>query len=101
MTDRETVGLFEWRPSRQLIRAIRSYQRSSWLGRKIAVARHRFWSVVSGSDIPINTQIGPGLLMPHPTGVVIHPLAKVGANCLIHQNVTLGFRGSGQISCTD
>ena len=56
--------------------------------------RHRFWSVVTGCDLPINTKIGGGLLMPHPNGIVIHPMCKVGPNCLILQQVTLGSNGS-------
>ncbi len=30
------------------------------------------------------------MLLPHPNGVVIHPAAVVGANCLIFQQVTIG-----------
>jgi serine O-acetyltransferase len=60
-----------------------------------AVLRHRFWSAVSGADIPLNCQIGGGLLLPHPNGVVIHPAAHIGPNCLIFQQVTLGTRGGG------
>jgi serine O-acetyltransferase len=57
------------------------------------VLRHRFWSVVTGADIPLTCKIGGGLLLPHPNGVVIHPEARVGANCLIFQQVTIGSRG--------
>jgi serine O-acetyltransferase len=32
--------------------------------------------------------------MPHPNGIVIHPDAEIGPNCLIFQQVTLGT-GSG------
>ena len=35
------------------------------------------------------------LLMPHPNGIVIHPDAKIGPNCLIFQQVTIGTRGRG------
>lgn len=63
--------------------------------RALAVMRHRFWSVVSGADIPLNCQLGGGLLLPHPNGVVIHPDARVGPNCLIFQQVTLGTLASG------
>ena len=33
---------------------------------------------------------GGGLVLPHPTGIVIHPDTKIGPNCMIFQNVTLG-----------
>ena len=58
---------------------------------KLAALRHRFWSMVTGADIPLNTQrIAGGLLLPHPTGVVVHPDAQIGPNCLLFQQVTLG-----------
>jgi serine O-acetyltransferase len=99
---RERKSRFSWDPSRSLIGSIRSYQRNAdsrhplgIVARKLAVLRHRFWSVVTGADIPLNCKIGGGLLIPHPNGVVIHPDAKIGPNCLIFQQVTLGHRDSG------
>jgi len=50
----------------------------------------------SGSDIALTVQIGGGLLLPHPNGVVIHPEAKIGVNCLIHQQVTIGTKEDGR-----
>ena len=61
--------------------------------RKLLVLRHRFWSVVAGADIPLNSNIGGGLLIPHPNGIVIHPAATIGVNCIIFQQVTIGSRG--------
>ena len=29
-------------------------------------------------------------MMPHPNGIVIHPEAEIGPNCLIFQQVTIG-----------
>lgn len=80
-----------------LLKAIRDYQRpggrfTGLLRRKWSVLRHRFWSVVTGADIPLNTRIGGGLLLPHPNGIVIHPDCEIGPNCLIFQQVTLGAR---------
>jgi serine O-acetyltransferase len=60
-----------------------------------AVLRHRFWSVTTGADIPLNCKLGGGLLIPHPNGIVIHPDAEVGPNCLIFQQVTLGAGDGG------
>lgn len=89
-----------WEPSRALLESIRGYQRAAgqrsplaWLQRRLNVARHRFWSVVTGADIPLNCRIGGGLLLPHPNGVVVHPLATIGPNCLIFQQVTIGAGG--------
>lgn len=83
---------FEWAPGRQVLAAIRAYQahKAPILLKKLAVARHRFWSAVAGCDIPINARIGPGLVMPHPNGIVIHPDAHIGRDCAIFQQVTIG-----------
>lgn len=91
-----------WDPSRRLLKSIRRYQkyklRATLFAKivcKLAVIEHIFWSVVTGADIPLNCQLGGGLLLPHPNGIVIAPKAKVGINCLIFQQVTLGSRGEG------
>lgn len=95
-----------WDPSRKLLKAIRDYQSIAerpWFIRRIikdiAILRHRFWSVVCGCDIPLNTVIGGGLKLTHPNGVVIHPRARIGVNCLILQQVTLvaGVELDGQV----
>lgn len=61
--------------------------------RRWAVLRFRFWSVVTGADIPLNCRIGGGLLLVHPNGIVIAPGVEIGPNCLLLQQVTLGFGG--------
>lgn len=96
---REQKRFFSWNPSRALLGSIRSYQRHAnsrnplrVVMKKWAVLRHRFWCVVTGADIPLNCLIGGGLLLPHPNGIVIHPSARIGPNCLIFQQVTIGTR---------
>jgi serine O-acetyltransferase len=87
-----------WDPSRQLLSALRDYARAKARGglmgalaMRFAVLRHRFWSVMTGADIPLNTWgLGGGLLIPHPQGLVIHPDAELGPNCLLLQQVTIG-----------
>jgi len=92
---REATNAF-WSPSKKLLKSIRSYQNAENKGsfarktlKSLAVLRYRFWSIVCASDIPINSNLGGGLLMPHPNGIVIHPKAEVGVSCLILQQVTL------------
>ncbi len=46
--------------------------------------------VVTGCDIGHEAQIGPGLRMLHPAGVVINPHAVIGARFTIHSSVTIG-----------
>lgn len=97
---REDCSALAWDPGRQVLAALRLYQqartqkgsRAAAL-RRLAVIRHRFWSAVAGCDIPINSQIGGGLMLPHPNGIVIHPGVRIGANCLLFQQVTLGRGG--------
>jgi serine O-acetyltransferase len=96
---RERKSFFSWQPSRSLLDSIRQYQKYAKsrnpifiLLRKVAVLRHGFWSVITGADIPVNTRLGGGLLLIHPNGIVIHPDAVVGVNCLIFQQVTIGTR---------
>lgn len=99
---REARRALQWAPSRSLLGSLRDYQRHAdrprpWspLARRWAVLRHTFWQAVTGADIPINTRIGGGLLLPHPNGIVIHPSVVIGPNCLIFQQVTLGMAHGG------
>lgn len=99
--DRERPRRF-WEPDRKLLRAIRAYQARadrgglSSLTRRWWVLVHRFWSVVTQAEVHLNTQIGGGLRMPHPNGIVIHPDAVIGPNCTIMAQVTIGSaRGEG------
>ena len=71
-------------------KGIRAYERGGVIGRRVAVLRHRFWSVVTGAEISLGSKIAGGLLIPHPNGIVIHPNAVIGPNCLLFQQVTLG-----------
>lgn len=85
----EPKGL--WDPGRQLIRAIRRHAHArNRPARLFWALSHRFWSVVTQCDIPLGTRIGGGLLLPHPNGIVVHPGAVIGPNCLIFQQVTIG-----------
>ncbi len=94
---REKIIPGRYEPSKYLLAAIRSYQRlrsksglMARVARPFVVMKHRFWSAVTGADVPINSTIGGGLMMPHPNGIVIHPDAVIGPNCLIFQQVTIG-----------
>ncbi len=94
---RETKRRFAWDPPRALLASIRSYQRhekSRWpwhfVLQKFAVLRHRFWTIATGADIPLNSRIRGGLRIPHPNGIVIHPESEIGPNCMIMQQVTIG-----------
>jgi serine O-acetyltransferase len=84
-------------PGPRILASLRGYQRwrHRWglVGRVIArfyALSHRFWSVVGAAEIPLNSNIAGGLRLNHPNGIVIHPCARIGPNCLILQQVTIG-----------
>ena len=85
-----------WDPSRQLLKCIRNYQKGRQQGGilgyflcRLNIIYYRFWTVVTATDIPLNSQIQGGLMLPHPNGIVINPSASIGPNCLILQQVTI------------
>lgn len=91
-----------WDPSPKLLKTIRDYNSADgmpaplkWIVNRWIIYRHRFWSAVSGADIPLKASIGGGMRMPHPNGIVIHPDADIGCNCLFFQQVTIGMTKSG------
>ncbi|MGS2718462.1 serine O-acetyltransferase [Eionea flava] len=84
-----------------LIKNIHRYQRAagnggvlSSLSRALAAALHKFWSVLTGSDIDRDASISIDLQLPHPNGVIMHRDAVVGQGCMIMQQVTLGQTGN-------
>ncbi|KMK65656.1 serine acetyltransferase [Puniceibacterium sp. IMCC21224] len=92
---REAVRKF-WDPGQKLLRAIRRYQACraqagvvARLMSKYWVLNHIFWSTITQCEIHLQTQIGGGLRLTHPQGIVIHPDAVIGVNCMIFHQVTL------------
>jgi serine O-acetyltransferase len=88
----------------RLLASIQAYQyhraRSGpWhaLMRKVARARHLFWSIITQSDIEHRAKFGRRLMLPHPNGVVIHEDAVIGDDCMIMQQVTIGMIGDGEV----
>ena len=86
---------------RQALRFLRRYQRmkkSATILRRLRLAYYklgfRIWSAQAGMEIPLDGKIAGGLLLPHANGIVIHPRAVIGPNCLIFQQVTIGEGGS-------
>jgi serine O-acetyltransferase len=97
--ERERCPRFSWQPGKQLLRCVRAHHARKARGgpwnkllARFHVLEHRFWSAVAGADIPVNTGgLSGGLILPHPTGVVLHPDSVVGPNCALFQQVTLGI----------
>lgn len=49
--------------------------------------------LLTGADMAWQAQIGPGLRLYHPTGVVIGQHVVIGSECSIQQGVTVGGAG--------
>ncbi|WP_128255498.1 serine O-acetyltransferase [Falsirhodobacter deserti] len=91
-----------WDPGRRLIQTIRRFQALrgkhgpvAWIARNYWRRAHQFWSVITQNEIQLTTKIGGGLLLTHPNGIVIHPEAVIGPNCLIFNQVTIGRGKAG------
>jgi serine O-acetyltransferase len=99
--DRERKRFLEWSPYKSLLAAIRCWQANrdrrdllSAIRWRLAAARWRCWSVIGGISIPLRCRIGGGLVMPHTNGIVVNADARIGYNCEIFQQVTIGeWRG--------
>jgi serine O-acetyltransferase len=97
---RERMDWGYFNPGKYMLGAIRRYQR--WKGRwgpigklvcVLSVIQNRIWGQLTGCDLPIGGEIGGGLLLPHPQGIIVHGNAKIGPNCLIFHQVTIGEGG--------
>ncbi len=75
---------------------------SHWFWRNLLVWKH-------SSDIVHRSSIGPGLILPHPIGIVIGRGVRIGSRVTIAHNVTIGVNvgkpgvptiGDGVIVCT-
>lgn len=49
-----------------------------------------------GIDIPYNTEIGPGLYIGHFGGIVVNWQARIGKNCNLNHDVTIGVTYGGK-----
>ena len=52
---------------------------------------------LTGVDIAPGAHIGPGLFISHGTGIVIGQWARIGANAMLLQQVTIGAPGLGRL----
>jgi len=92
---REEIRFF-WDTGRKLLRSIRRYQSCQarkgifWgIAQRYWVINHWFWSLVTQCEIPLNSDIGGGLFIPHPNGIVVHPDSRIGP-ITIGEHVRIG-----------
>ncbi|MEB2347252.1 MAG: serine acetyltransferase [Comamonadaceae bacterium] len=76
---REALRPGEWNPGKRLLSSIRDYQRRA--------ARRGVWAAFTRRVAVLR----------HPDGVVVHPAATIGPNCLLLQQVTLGAHTGGGV----
>jgi serine O-acetyltransferase len=71
----------------RLARWLRS---SGWAGRVLSWIILRFCLMRRGCYLSLLAEIGPGLVLPHPTGIVVGDGVRLGRSVTLYQNVTLG-----------
>lgn len=57
---------------------------------------YKKYSIKYGFQIPLSVEVGGGLALPHYGGIVINSKAKIGSNCNILHNVTIGNNREGR-----
>ncbi|QXP70139.1 serine acetyltransferase [Polaribacter sp. R2A056_3_33] len=67
---------------------------ASRLKRKYYLVKYKKLGYKLGFSIPPNV-FGPGLRIPHYGTIVVHPFAKVGANCVLQAGVNIGINNNG------
>jgi serine O-acetyltransferase len=53
----------------------------------------RFIEITTGISIPAACRIGKGFRIHHFGGIIFHPTAEIGENCILYHHVTIGDRG--------
>ncbi len=76
--------------------AVLAYRISHWLHQRgctyLAWAAARFGQLLTGAEIEFNAQIGPGLFIAHPGGIVVGRGTRLGSHTTLFQGVTFGAR---------
>ncbi|GGM86268.1 serine acetyltransferase [Dyadobacter beijingensis] len=57
---------------------------------------YRRYGVKYGIQIPLSVKIGKGLLLPHFGGIVVNSQSRIGDNCTLLHNVTIGNTKRGE-----
>ena len=57
---------------------------------RLYLVMYRYVRNQYGIELPATTSVGRRLMLGHQSGIVIHPHAEIGDDCMIRQNVTIG-----------
>ena len=68
----------------------------AWLLRPIAAVAQKLVEMATGISIPPQCEIGDGLYIGHYGSIILSPDARIGHNCSLAQNVTIGLAGGGE-----
>jgi serine O-acetyltransferase len=102
--DRDRYGRRAWllQPSYWAVMVYRFGRWTFGAPRPIAAIVHGVYFVAysvvrlqTGIDIPRTARFGPGLMIHHFGGIIIHPQSVVGARCVMRQGVTIGTKTDG------
>lgn len=67
-----------------------------WIARPIAAIAQKLIEIVTGISIPPACEAGQGLYIGHYGSIILAPQARIGHNCSLAQNVTIGVAGSSE-----
>jgi serine O-acetyltransferase len=78
------------------VQAVILFRISNWLNKyrmkKLSILVKNYNIRITGCEIGEKCSIGEGLVLPHPNGIVIANLTKIGKNATILQQVTIGLK---------
>ena len=64
--------------------------------RALAALAQKLLEIITGISIPPRCEIGDGLYIGHYGSIILSPEARIGHNCSLAQNVTIGVAGRGE-----
>ncbi|HZE60391.1 MAG TPA: DapH/DapD/GlmU-related protein [Burkholderiales bacterium] len=79
-----------------LYRMARAAVRRTPLARPFAVIGQKMVEIVTGISIPAQCEIGDGLYIGHYGSIILVSEARIGHNCSLAQNVTIGIAGGAE-----
>lgn len=56
----------------------------------LTIIIYKHYQYKTGIQIPVGTSVGPGLMFPHFSCIIINKDSIIGSNCTIYQGVTIG-----------
>lgn len=83
----------------QGFQAVAVYRFFSWMRKKRIPSQpfrfffERFIEITTGISIPAECDIGPGFRIHHFGGIIFHPSVRIGKNCTLYHQVTIGDKG--------